>query len=77
MAANGKRRPPRPKIEIVGSSASDTEAAAVVAAVEQFLADTAPAPSQDGPPPSRWQQAALAEGVSARQVHPARPSVSG
>jgi hypothetical protein len=77
MASNGKRRPPRPRIEIVGSTASESEAAAVVAAVEQFLADTAPVPSQDGPPPSRWQQTALEEGISARQVHPARPPVSG
>ena len=77
MASNGKRRPPRPRIEIVGSTASESEAAAVVAAVEQFLADTAPAPSQGGPPPSRWQRAALEEGISARQVHPARPPVSG
>jgi hypothetical protein len=61
----------------VGSSASESEAAAIVAAVEQFLADTAPAPSSEIIPVSRWQQAALAEGVSARQVHPARPPVSG
>ena len=77
MTSNGKRRPSRPRIELIGSSASDTEAAAVVAAVEQFLADTAPGPSQGRPPASRWQQAALEEGISARQVHPARPPVSG
>jgi len=77
MASNGKRRPPRPRIELVGSTVSESEAAAVVAAVEQFLADTAPAPTADAHPYSRWQQAALTEGVSARQIHPARSPVSG
>jgi hypothetical protein len=77
MATNGKRRPPRPRIEIVGSSASQSEAAAVVAAVEQFLADTAPSPSPEEGAMSGWQRAALEEGVSARQIHPARAPVSG
>jgi hypothetical protein len=44
--------------------ASESEAAAVVAAVEQFLADTAPAPAPEPDTPSRWQRAALEEGVS-------------
>ncbi|TMK71796.1 MAG: hypothetical protein E6G49_08545, partial [Actinobacteria bacterium] len=43
---------------------SETEAAAVVAAVEQFLADTAPAPAPEATSQSRWQRAALEEGVS-------------
>ncbi len=43
--------------------ASEAEAAAVVAAVEQFLADTAPAPAPEPPPQSGWQRAALEEGV--------------
>jgi hypothetical protein len=47
--------------------AEPREAAAVVAAVEQFLADTAPAPTA-APPPSPWQRAALVEGVSAKQI---------
>ena len=42
MATNGQRRPPRPRIEIVSGPASETEAAAIVAALEQFLAETAP-----------------------------------
>ena len=59
--ANGKRRPPRPRIEIQASAASPEEAAAIAAALEQFLAETAPAP---GPAEvSRWQRAALREGV--------------
>jgi hypothetical protein len=67
MASNGSRRPPRPRIEIVSGPASDTEAAAIVAALEQFLADSAPAESAM-PTGSAWQRAALEEGTSARQV---------
>jgi hypothetical protein len=47
--------------------ATDSEAAAIVAALEQFIADTAPPPA-DAPAPSRWQRAALEEGIAARQV---------
>jgi hypothetical protein len=65
--ANGRRRPPRPRIELVSGGASDAEAAAIVAALEQFLADTAP-PAADEPRPSPWQRAALEEGISARQI---------
>ena len=68
MAANGKRRPPRPKIEIVSTTASESEAAAIVAALEQFLADTAPSPEPGRPQITPWQRAALEEGISARQV---------
>lgn len=44
------------------ASAEPSEAAAVVAAVEQFLADTAPEP-QTRPAVNPWQRAALLEGV--------------
>ena len=37
------------------------ESAAIAAALEQFLAETAPAPAET--PQSRWQQAALREGT--------------
>ena len=51
---------------------SADEAAAVIAAIEQFLADTAPAPVLTAePPPSRWKQAALAEGVARQPDAPA------
>ena len=53
---------------MVSSGASESEAAAIVAALEQFLADTAPAPAAEGPTQSRWQRAALEEGIAARQV---------
>jgi hypothetical protein len=68
MSANGKRRPPRPRIELVTPAASESEAAAIVAAVEQFLVETAPAPSVGEPEVRPWQRAALEEGISARQV---------
>jgi hypothetical protein len=68
MSRNGERHPPRPRIEMVSAGASEAEAAAVVAAVEQFLADTAPAPPSEGPATSPWARAALEEGIAARQV---------
>jgi len=68
MATNGERRPPRPRIELVTEPASEREAAAIVAALEKFLAETAPAPSSGGPSASWWQRAALMEGVCARDL---------
>jgi hypothetical protein len=68
MGRDGERRPPRPRIEILSSGASASEAAAVVAAIERFLADTAPAPAADGPAISPWARAALEDGIAARQV---------
>jgi hypothetical protein len=64
MGRNGERRPPRPRIELVTEPASDQEAAAIVAALERFLADTAPAPGEARTGQSPWQRAALREGVS-------------
>ena len=68
MGRNGERHPPRPRIELVTKPASEGEAAAIVAAMEQFLAETAPPPSVESLPGNRWQRAALEEGVSARNV---------
>ncbi len=68
MGRNGERHPPRPRIELLTKPASDGEAAAIVAAMEQFLAETAPSPSAGGQPGSRWQRAALTEGVSTRDL---------
>ena len=53
----------RPQLQIVAPSASPEEAAAVVAALERFMRDTAPPPVPPGPPRSQWQRAALLEGV--------------
>jgi hypothetical protein len=53
----------RPRLELHGSSASPEEAAAVLAAIEQFLRDTAPPPAPAAPRPSAWVQAARREAV--------------
>jgi hypothetical protein len=53
----------RPKIEIVQTSASPEEAAAVAAAIEQFMRATAPPPAPAQEPPNRWVRTALLEGV--------------
>lgn len=45
-------------------NASPEEAAAVVAALERFMRETAPAPAPVAPGPNPWQLAALNEGVS-------------
>lgn len=53
----------RPQLRIVAPNASPEEAAAVVAALEQFMRATAPASAPAPPAPDRWQLAALQEGV--------------
>ena len=73
MAANGNRKPPRPRIEMTSTTASPDEAAAVIAAVEQFLAETTPV-AEAREPESRWLRAGLIEGVTARSpVLPPEP----
>lgn len=47
-------------------SPSEDEAAAIAAAVERFVAETAPALSGQAETVSPWQRAALIEGVSAK-----------
>lgn len=50
----------RPKLSIVAPTASPEEAAAVVAALERFMRETAPAPIPPrAPPRNPWQRAAL------------------
>lgn len=53
----------RPQLQIVAPNASPEEAAAVAAALEQFMRETAPvfvsAPARVG----RWTRSALLEGV--------------
>jgi hypothetical protein len=56
------------------SSASPEEAAAIAAAIEQFLRDTAPAPAPSGPTMSRWLRAGLFENAG---LDPAGPSPWG
>ena len=61
----------RPKLSIVAPSASAEEAAAVVAALERFMRDTAPAPVPPARERSPWQRAALQEGVNGAPAEPA------
>jgi hypothetical protein len=53
----------RPRLELRGSSATPEEAAAVIAAVEQFLRDTAPPPAPAAAGPSPWLRAGRLEAV--------------
>jgi len=60
----------RPKLSIIAPNVSPEEAAAVVAAVERFMRETAPVPVA---PPARrnpWQAAALREGVACQPFEP-------
>ncbi len=56
----------RPRLTIVAPTASAEEAAAVIAALERFMRETAPQPAPPAPARNPWQQAALEEGVARR-----------
>jgi hypothetical protein len=73
VSRNGRQRPARPRIELPGS-ATPEEAAAIAAAIEQFLRDTAPPPASQEPGVSEWVRAGLFE---ARGLDPAEPSPWG
>ena len=53
----------RPELRIVAPAASPEEAAAVVAALERFMRETAPTPAPGPPRLSGWLQAARLEAV--------------
>ena len=53
----------RPQLEIVAPAASPEEAAAVVAALERFMRETAPVIAPAAPPRNPWVRAALYEGT--------------
>jgi hypothetical protein len=53
----------RAELTIVAPNAAPEEAAAVIAAVQRFLRDTAPVPVSAPSRRDPWQQAALLEGV--------------
>jgi hypothetical protein len=54
----------RPQLRIEAPAASPEEAAAVVAALERFMRDTAPPPVPAPARPSPWLEAARLEAVS-------------
>ena len=62
MGRNGRHNPARPRIE-VRQPASPEEAAAIAAAIEQFMRDTAPAPAESEPNLDGWLRAGLLEGT--------------
>jgi hypothetical protein len=62
VGRNGRQNPSRPRIE-VRQPASPEEAAAIAAAIEQFIRDTAPAPDRREPELSAWLRAGLLEGT--------------
>jgi hypothetical protein len=53
----------RSQLRIVAGAASPQEAAVIVAALERFMRDTAPAPASRPPGPNAWARAALVEGT--------------
>jgi len=61
----------RPKLKIVAPNASPEEAAAVVAALEQFMRATAPPPAAPAARQNPWQRTALHEGVDRERSLPA------
>jgi hypothetical protein len=63
VSRNGKQHPARPRIEVEGGAASPEQAAAIAAAIEQFMRDTAPAPAAAGPAMSPWLRAGLFAGT--------------
>jgi hypothetical protein len=60
----------RPKLTIVAPDASPEEAAAVVAALERFMRETAPVRARPAPRRNPWQRAALHEGVARQPSEP-------
>jgi hypothetical protein len=61
----------RPQLTIIAPDASPQEAAAVVAALEQFMRATAPTLAPPPPVPNPWQRAALYEAVACAPSEPA------
>ncbi len=62
----------RPRLELIAPGASPAEAAAVIAALEQFMRTTAPPAPTPELRANPWQQAGLREGVT-RRPGPASP----
>jgi hypothetical protein len=72
VSRNGSHHPPRPRIELTAGAATPEEAAAIAAAIEQFLRDTAPAPAPAEDELNPWLRAGLYEGAGYPADTPAR-----
>jgi hypothetical protein len=59
----------RPQLRIIAPAASPEEAAAVVAALERFMRETAPTAAPAPPPVSGWVRAARLEAVERAPGH--------
>jgi hypothetical protein len=53
----------RPKLELVAPSASPAEAAAIVAALERFMRETAPTAAPVDPKPNPWYMRGLLDSI--------------
>jgi hypothetical protein len=53
----------RPQLRLIAPTASPEQAAAIVAAIERFMRETAPPPSPGEEGPDPWQHAAILEGI--------------
>jgi hypothetical protein len=53
----------RPRLKLIAPSASPLEAAAIVAALERFMRETAPPLAPPAPSPNAWVRAARLEAV--------------
>jgi hypothetical protein len=54
----------RPQLKLIAPSASPAEAAAIVAALERFMRDTAPRLARPAQQTGPWLRAAMLEGVA-------------
>lgn len=70
MTRNGKQRPPRPEIQVIAPAASPEQTAAIAAALERFLHDTAPVVTTATETIDPWERAAIAEGVGLEATTP-------
>jgi hypothetical protein len=71
VSRNGRQQPARPRIELRQSNASPEEAAAIAAAIEQFLRDTAPPPESAELAVPAWARAGLFEAAGLDPAGPA------
>jgi hypothetical protein len=60
----------RPRLELIAPAASPLEAAAIMAALERFMRDTAPPPTAPAARADPWTRMAILEGVGREDEWP-------